>query len=262
MHRSGRTSFGTAYFGVRDPDHAAADLAAIRAAGHDWVLLPMTQDDAVWERATFRALVELAREHGLDPVVSPWGGDDFGGEGIAGPLSVPAWISRVVETGATTLHVDEPKARSLAIADVIEAWPGKVWLTIEPYRTAVVGGIDTSRVDVLGTDAYEGDVTERIAATTRAAADLGRLDLAWVQAFRIRAGDEPEVGDVVRAMAGLAPRVGIWGWKGSTGRGDLRSDRPAVVAAAVAAAIATIHAAQAEPTTPAALRPRLALGTG
>jgi hypothetical protein len=38
-------------------------------------------------------------------------------------------------------------------------------------------------------------------------------------------------------MAELAPRVGIWGWKGSTGRGDLRSANPALVQDAVAAAI-------------------------
>jgi hypothetical protein len=261
MNRSGPTSFGTAYFGVRDLDHAAADLSAIRAAGHDWVLLPMTQDDAAWERATFRMLVQAARAVGLEPVISPWGGNEFGGEGIAGPLSVADWLARAAETGATILHIDEPKATTSSIGEVIASWPGRVWLTIEPSRTGVLDGVDLSRVDVLGTDAYDGDVANRVAATSRAASTLGRLDLAWVQAFRIRAGEEPAVGDAVRAMAGLAARVGIWGWKGSAGRGDLRSDRPAVVNAAVAAAIAEVHEAELVPRERPIGQPRLALGT-
>ncbi|MEA2518265.1 MAG: hypothetical protein QOF49_345, partial [Chloroflexota bacterium] len=91
----GTTQFGTAYFGVRDPDHAARDLEAIKAAGHDWVLFPMTQDDAVWEGSTFRLLVEAAGSVDLEPIVSPWGGRDFGGEGIPGPLTVREWLARV-----------------------------------------------------------------------------------------------------------------------------------------------------------------------
>jgi hypothetical protein len=261
MNRSGHTSFGTAYFGVRDLDHAAADLAAIRDAGHDWVLLPMTQDDAAWEQATFRMLVDAARAVGLEPVISPWGGNEFGGEGIAGPLSVVDWLARAAETGATILHIDEPKANTSSIAEVIAAWSGRVWLTIQPNRTKVLDGVDLSRVDVLGTDAYDGDVGERVTATSCAGSMLGRLDLAWVQAFRIPAGAEPAVGDAVRAMAGLAPRVGIWGWKGSAGRGDLRSDRPAVVNAAVAGAIAEVHEAESKRFEIPVKQRKLALGT-
>jgi hypothetical protein len=245
---NGPVAFGTAYFGVRDPDLAAADLAAIAAAGHTWVLLPMTQDDAVWEGSTFRELVSAARSAGLDPIVSPWGGLDFGGEGIAGPLSVAEWLDRAHATGATTLHIDEPKAASTTIGAIIDHWPGTVWLTIEPHRVAVLRPEDADRVAVLGTDAYEGNVAERAAATTHAKAALGRLDLAWVQAFRIRTGEEAEVGAAVVAMAQLAPRVGIWGWKGSTGRGRLRSDRPDVVAAAVRDGIAVASSRRATTT--------------
>jgi hypothetical protein len=239
-----RTSFGTAYFGVRDLDHAARDLDAIAAAGHDWVLLPMTQDDAVWERSTFRALVLAARAAGLEPIVSPWGGEHFGGEGIAGPLSVPEWITRVADTGALSLHIDEPKAGGTSVASILDLWAERIWLTIEPHRVGFVSAADAERVDVLGADAYHGDLAERVAATVAAGGALGRLDLAWVQAFRIRAGEEGLVRDAVHAMADVAPRVGIWGWKGSTGRGDLRSESPAAVASAVAEAIDAVHAAQ------------------
>ena len=241
MHDPTRTAFGTSYFGVRDLDHARADLATMARTGYAWVLLPMTQDDAVWERSTFRQLVALARDEGLEPIVSPWGGDEFGGEGIPGPLPVDGWIDRVRETGATTLHVDEPKARSTTIEHVLDLWDGPAWLTIEPHRVGVLTPDVASRVDVLGTDAYEGPVERRVEVTQGFRAATGRLDLAWVQAFRIGAGDEPAVGDAVRAMAALAPRVGIWGWKGSTGRGDLRSADPLVVEAAVAAAIADVR---------------------
>jgi hypothetical protein len=241
MHDPTRTAFGTSYFGVRDLDHARADLAAMAATGYAWILLPMTQDDAVWERSTFAQLVALARATGLEPIVSPWGGDDFGGEGIAGPLSVPEWLDRVRATGATTLHVDEPKARSTTIAAVLDQWDGPAWLTIEPHRVMVLDEDTIARVEVLGTDAYDGSVAQRADVTAAFHEATGRLDLAWVQAFRIRGGTEPAVGDAVRAMAGLAPRVGVWGWKGSTGRGDLRSDDPAAVESAVARAIADVR---------------------
>jgi hypothetical protein len=50
-------------------------------------------------------------------------------------------------------------------------------------------------------------------------------------------------------MAELAPRVGIWGWKGSTGRGELRSANPGGVQEAVERAIAAVRegARRAEP---------------
>jgi hypothetical protein len=44
-------------------------------------------------------------------------------------------------------------------------------------------------------------------------------------------------------MATLAPLVVIWGWKGSTGRGVLRSDDPNAVQAQVARAVAEVRAA-------------------
>jgi len=245
------TAFGTAYFGVRDPDHARADLLAMAASGYGWVLLPMTQDDAVWEGSTFRLLVDLARDAGLEPIVSLWGGDDFGGEGIAGPLSVADWIERARDTGATKLHVDEPKGRRATIEEVLDRWAGPAWLTVEPHRVEIITAVARDRVQVLGTDAYAGSLEERLRATRRFASVTSRLDLAWVQAFRIAAGDEPAVGGAVRAMAGLAPRVGIWAFKGATGRGDLRSANPELVEAAVVAAIADVQAGRAAaPITP------------
>ena len=258
------TAFGTAYFGVRDPDHAARDLEAIAAAGHSWVLLPMTQDDAAWEVTTFRLLADRARSAGLVPIVSPWGGLDFGGEGIPGPLSVAGWLDRARDTGIEILHVDEPKAATTTIADVLDLWAGPRWLTIEPTRVARVTPADLGQIDVVGTDAYDGDVAARVVATEAARDALGRLELAWVQAFRIRAGEEVAVGAAVEAMAALAPRVGVWAWKGSTGRGDLRSDRPEAVGAAVAAAIARVRAGgpEALPDRGADIGSAAAIGEG
>ena len=234
--------FGCAYFGVRDLDHARADLAAMRAQGFAWVLLPMTQDDAVWERRTFAALVARSIAEDLQPVISLWGGDEFGGEGIPGPLTVPEWIAVARETGAPVLHVDEPKNRSLGVPGVLDLWgdDANAWLTVEPHRVGRFDAETYRRPAVVGTDAYAGTVEERIAATVGFRAATGRLDLAWVEAFRIRAGEEARVGEAVRAMATLAPRVGIWGWRGSTGRGDLRSDRPLEVQRAVAEAVSDV----------------------
>jgi hypothetical protein len=241
---TGDERFGIAYFGVRDLDHARADLAEMRAQGFGWVLLPMTQDDAVWERRTFRSLVAAATDAGLLPVISLWGGDEFGGEGIAGPVPVPDWIAIARDTGAPVLHVDEPKNRSLGVPAVLDLWgdDATAWLTVEPHRVGLFDAETWRRPAVVGTDAYSGTVAERAAATTGFAAATGRLDLAWVQAFRIGSGDEAEVGAALLAMAELAPRVGIWGWRGSTGRGELRSDRPLEVQRAVAAAIAAVGA--------------------
>lgn len=232
--------FGCAYFGVRDLDHAGSDLAAMRAQGFSWVLLPMTQDDAVWERRTFAALVEAAAAEDLEPVISLWGSADFGGEAISGPLTVPEWIAVARDTGAPVLHIDEPKNRSLTVPAVLDLWgdDANAWLTVEPHRAGLFDAETYRRPAVVGTDAYEGTVEERVAATTRFRDTTGRLDLAWVEAFRIRAGQEAAVCRAIEAMAALAPRVGIWGWRGSTGRGDLRSDRPLEVQRLVAEAVA------------------------
>lgn len=233
------TRFGIAYFGVRDPDHFRADLAAIAAQGFDWVLLPFSQDDARWEQRTFADEVRVARSLGLTSVISPWGGDEFGGEGVETSLGLGDWLARARDTGADALHVDEPRRPTTSVAQVLDLWgsDATAWLTMQPDRGGELPPDVAGRVAVLGTDAYEGDVAARVAATTAFRAVTGRLDLAWVEAFRIRAGAEPAVEAATRAMAGLAPMVGVWAWKGSTGRGVLRSDDPAAVQAAVAAAI-------------------------
>jgi hypothetical protein len=232
--------FGVAYFGVRDFDHARDDMADMADQGIDWVLLPMTQDDGVWETRTFRGLVDLARDAGIVPVISLWGGGEFGGEGIEGPLSVGRWVEAARATGAPILHLDEPKNRSLGVPGVLDLWgdDASAWLTIEPYRVDLFPRDAFARPAVVGTDAYTGSVDDRVQATSRFRTRTRRLDLAWVEAFRIREGTEAAVGEAVLAMASLSPNVGVWGWKGSTGRGDLRSDRPAAVQEAVAEAIA------------------------
>jgi hypothetical protein len=244
---SSATQFGVAYFGVRDLDHASLDLEAMRSDGFAWVLLPMTQDDAAHERSTFQALVARAESLGLLPIVSLWGGGEFGGEGIAGPRSVAEWVEIARDTGAPILHVDEPKNASLDAAEVLDLWGSDAgaWLTIEPDRAEVLSPGARTRPAVIGTDAYTGSIDDRVAAVLECRQELGRLDLAWVRAFRILQGEEPEVGAATEAMADLAPHVGVWGWKGSTGRGELRSARPDVVRAEVARAIAKITQARA-----------------
>ena len=233
------TRFGISYFGVRDPDHYRADLAEIERQGFEWVLFPFTHDDALWERSTFTDLVATARDLGLTTVISPWGGSEFGGEGVQTSLPVIDWLMRAKVTGADVLHVDEPRVATTSLPDILDLWgdDARVWLTIQPNRAAELPAPIVDRVGALGTDAYDGDLAERVRTTEAFGAATGRLDLAWVQAFRIADGDEAVVGQVTRAMAALAPLVGVWGWKGSTGRGDLRSANPTLVQEAVAAAI-------------------------
>lgn len=237
-----RTRFGVAYFGVRDPDHYRADLAEIARQGFDWVLLPFTHDDALWERATFGDLVATARALGLTTVISPWGGDEFGGEGVQTALSLETWLERARASGADVLHVDEPRLASRRLVEVLELWAddARIWLTIQPERAAELPPDVVRRVAALGTDAYDGSLEDRVAATRAFALATGRLDLAWVQAFRVRAGQEAGVGEAVRSMAAIAPLVGIWGWKGSSGRGDLRSDDPSAVQRAVSEAVSEV----------------------
>jgi hypothetical protein len=240
------TQFGCAYFGVRDPDHFEGDLIEIARSGFSWVLFPFTQDDAAWERPTFRLLVATAQECGLLPVIGPWGGDEFGGEGIQGRMATLEWLARARATGAPVLHVDEPRVATVTLPQVLDAWgdDASVWLTIQPERSAALDPETVQRVAVLGTDAYDGSVARRVAATRAFGRVTGRLDLAWVGAFRVPRGREAFVGRTVTAMAALAPYVGVWGWKGSTGRGELRSARPRVVQEHVRLAIADVRAGQ------------------
>lgn len=242
-----RTRFGCAYFGVRDPDLFERDLAAMVAAGFSWVLLPFTHDDALWERSTFARLVETATLVGLESVISLWGGDEFGGEGVQTRLRTADWIARARDTGASSFHVDEPRVSTMTLPLILDAWgdDSSAWLTIQPDRTGLIDAETRRRVAVLGTDAYDGDLEERVQVTRGFEEATGRLDLAWVQAFRIGDGKEPFVGQCVEAMAQLAAHVGIWGWKGSTGRGELRSARPADVQRAVDGAVARVLEQQA-----------------
>jgi hypothetical protein len=244
-------TFGIAYFGVRDPDLYRADLDTMAAQGFDWVLLPFTHDDAAWESSTFRDLVASAEARGLDAVISPWGGAWFGGEGVQTELSIAEWLRRARDTGARFLHVDEPVHAPEALAEALAAWAddASVWLTIQPTRAAELDPTLTSRVAVVGTDAYDGSVDERVEATRAFGIAAGRLDLAWVRAFRIEAGRESEVGASVVALAGVATRVGVWAWKGATGRGELRSANPALVQESVAAAIRLVREAASTPAT-------------
>jgi hypothetical protein len=234
--------FGIAYFGVRDLDHARFDLAEIAEQGFSWVLLPFTHDDALWEAETFRDLVTSATSLGMDAVISPWGGAAFGGEGVQTDLPINEWIARARATGAAYLHVDEPRISVATMAEVLEMWAddSTAWLTMQPERASELAPGVVHRVGALGTDAYDGTTEERVRATQAFAAATGRLDLAWVRAFRVASGEEPLVGDATRAMAGLAPMVGVWGWKGSTGRGTLRSANPDLVQGCVAEAIAEL----------------------
>jgi hypothetical protein len=234
-----RTRFGMAYFGVRDLDHARWDLDEMAELGLDWLLLPFTHDDALWEVSTFRRLVDAAQARGIEPVISPWGGATFGGEGVETDLSLADWIVRARDTGAPILHVDEPRVSTATLGEVLGEWgeDASTWLTIQPERGAELAPEIVARVAVLGTDAYDGTVAERIAATAGFERLTGRLDLAWVRAFRVPEGDEREVGEAVTAMATLAPLVGIWAWKGSTGRGSLRCANPDLVQASVVEAI-------------------------
>jgi hypothetical protein len=243
--------FGTAYFGVRDPDHAARDFDEMRQAGYDWVVLPMTQDDAVWEVRTFGRLVELAETRGLDPIVSLWGGTLFGGEGGAGPLDLHRWLDRAQATGARTLHIDEPKLSASEIDGLLGRWEGPVWMTLEPHRARLLASIRSAAIDVVGTDAYGGSTHERVAATEAFGLAAGRLDLAWVQAFRIPHGAESSVRESLVAMAGRAPRIGVWAWKGSVGRGEIGSDRPRHVEAAVRAGMAAVRSGSSSWRRPA-----------
>ncbi len=202
----------------------------------------MTQDDATWERQTFASLVDEARTRGLDPIVSPSGGAEFAGDGHPGPLPVKDWIERVRDTGVERLHLDHPRLRWTTVDRILDQWAGPTWLTIEHDQADYLDRLDADRLEVVAMrvgdrDARTGHPDPLVAADSfRTAA--GRLDLVWVSASRIRSGHETDVGRAVRALAPAVLMVGVWAWMGSTGRGYLRSDRPALVQAAVDAALA------------------------
>jgi hypothetical protein len=109
-----RVRFGVSYFGVRDPRHAAADLAEIADAGFSAVTHTFSEHDLRYHERDVARLVEATKARGLEADLDPWGvGGLFGGEAYselalrevscrqidATGRSVPACCPNAPETG-------------------------------------------------------------------------------------------------------------------------------------------------------------------
>ena len=130
--------FGVSYFGNRFPQHARADLRAMREAGADFVVLVMSESDLRWNPGTMTELVAIAREAELQPWLTAWAiGGVFGGETASYAIGdyptacqrdnhgqhVPAlcprqqtfrnvmsgWLDVAVATGVKIVQWDEPQ---------------------------------------------------------------------------------------------------------------------------------------------------------
>lgn len=127
-----------AYFGNRILRHAIADMRELRKLGYTTVIHTLSENDVRFFHRAVCDIVEATRDEGLDPWIDPWGvGRVFGGEafsafseenspgsveilsdGMPGHLACPNapkfreymkfWVSKAVETGASTIFWDEP----------------------------------------------------------------------------------------------------------------------------------------------------------
>jgi hypothetical protein len=233
---------GTALFGCHDTDHIARDLEEIRAAGFEWVVLPMTEQDATYEIDTFEFAVTSARDQGLEPWISPWGvAGCFGGEGVTSGMTVSRWLDAALECRPATIMWDEPKiveALLLGFMDHVRDAGVRNAVVVEPERRPLYD-YALSAADSAGIDPYF-DTVGQISETARSFVELKPNDPhVWVRAFRIAYGTEAFVGEAVAKLAKVPGigRVGVWGWKGSNASGVLRSARPLVVQQEVNAAI-------------------------
>ena len=111
---------GVSYFGNRYPAHARADLAAMVAAGVDYVVHVLTEEDLRWGPESVARLIQISHELGLEAWLDPWGvGGVFGGEAASyAVMEYPAACQR------TNLGKHKPALcpRSTVFRDLIERW--------------------------------------------------------------------------------------------------------------------------------------------
>ncbi|MFC4451312.1 hypothetical protein [Halorussus aquaticus] len=94
------TEAGTSYFGVQDPEHAAADLDRFREAGLDAVLHTFSERDRAFYRETMADIVAASRDRGLTTYVNPWAvGGVFGGEEFSRFVAHNSDSRQVLSTG-------------------------------------------------------------------------------------------------------------------------------------------------------------------
>ncbi len=133
----GKAKLGVSYFGVRNPDHVAADVRRMVEAGCNVIVHTFSEEDLQFYRETMQDIVALSKGYGLEVYLDPWGvGGVFGGEaftrfalehdearqvlanGAKAPAACPnspvfrdfmrQWIKAAVEVGADVLFWDEP----------------------------------------------------------------------------------------------------------------------------------------------------------
>jgi len=72
---------GISYFGVRNPEWVAKDLATIKDGGIDYVVHTFSEEDMEFYLDTMRKIVRTSKEMGLEVYLDPWGvARIFGGE--------------------------------------------------------------------------------------------------------------------------------------------------------------------------------------
>lgn len=128
---------GIAYFGVRNPEWVAQDMARIRNDGYTHVLHTWSEEDLQYSPDTMEEIIAVSVKAGLRVYVNPWGiGRIFGGEAYSelaardpslaqrdaqgNPLVAACpnqpgfraymhrWIERVCATAVDTIFWDEP----------------------------------------------------------------------------------------------------------------------------------------------------------
>jgi hypothetical protein len=183
--------------------------------------------------------------------LSPWGLAFFGGEPITTtahlcPRSCQAravlarWLAVAVAAAPDLIlwdepHVDRhccpPQAITALLLDLIHSTPLHIKHALywNPARCPELPGALAHCCQTVGVDLYDP-------ATIEAQLDLvlalclayGVEPSCWVRAFRLPAGDEGQIAVAVeRARARGIKRVGVWGFRGSSGLSALACERPA-----------------------------------
>jgi hypothetical protein len=91
---------GVAYFGVRNPQWVARDMAAIRQRGLNAVLHTCSEEDLKYYPKTLKEIIHISASEGLSVYVNPWGvGRVFGGEAYTELAARNPKMAQISNTG-------------------------------------------------------------------------------------------------------------------------------------------------------------------
>lgn len=215
-------TFGCAYWG-RDARLAERDLAPLPELGFSWIVIPVSTERMRYDRAGAAAVIAVAKRHGLNTRIAPWGvGGIFGGEGVVeggrSPMATLAWwLSCAHELQPDAMFWDEPHGapglRALTEAMTSLPIPGAAqYLYINPDRSDWPAFPTTKSLAGIAIDAYRTPAVA-IARLPEVRQRYGLPVHVWVRSFALTRRQTSRPASDLSALheAGVAD-IGVWGF--------------------------------------------------